>query len=270
MAFHPRFVSKMIHFGTCGFSYEDWREVFYPADLSKSDFLSYYAEHFNALELNSSYYAIPRPQLIDNLIRLTGDDFKVVVKAYQGITHQRDESPERDLEQFLRSIAPLAEAGKLAAVLLQFPYSFHYGESELGYLDNLLSRVPEFLTVVEFRHASWMKRRTLECLQSHAAGFCCVDEPPLRGLMPPESICTSVLIGYVRFHGRNAKKWWDNEKSWERYEYNYNDEELSGWLPGIRWLESKTEQTYIFFNNHRAGAAVENTRRMNTLLSLGD
>ncbi len=258
----------MIYIGTCGFSYEDWREVFYPSALNKKDFLSFYSGKFPALELNSSYYAIPSPRLISNLINHTPDDFKIVVKAFRGITHERDETSEGNLEKFLAALAPLAHSGKLAAVLLQFPYSFRYGDSELVYLDRLLCLMSEVPAVVEFRHTSWMKRRVFECLQSHAAALCCVDEPRLPGLMPPEVISTSALLGYVRFHGRNADKWWKHQESWERYDYLYSEEELGEWLSGIRWLESRTDQTYIFFNNHRAGQAVENARQMAGLLGL--
>lgn len=258
----------MIYIGTCGFSYDDWRKVFYPPELDKRDFLAFYAENFPALELNSSYYAIPSPRLINNLINHTPDDFKVVVKAFRGITHERDEMSEENLKKFIAAIEPLSHSGKLAAVLLQFPYSFRYGDYELVYLDRLLCLLSEVPTVVEFRHSSWMKRRVLESLQSHAAALCCVDEPRLPGLMPPEVIRTSALLGYVRFHGRNAAKWWNHKESWERYDYFYNEEELGEWTSGIRWLESGTDQTYIFFNNHRAGQAVENARQMAGLLGL--
>lgn len=256
----------MIYLGTCGFSYDDWREVFYPSGLDKRDFLSFYSGEFRALELNSSYYAIPSARLVSNLINHTPDGFKVVVKAFKGITHERDENSEGNLKKFLASVVPLAEAGKLAAVLLQFPYSFRYGDSGLVYLDRLLCLMAEVATVVEFRHRSWMKRRALECLQSHAAALCCVDEPRLPGLMPPEAVRTTALLGYVRFHGRNAAKWWKHQESWERYDYLYSEEELREWLTGIRWLESGTDQTFIFFNNHRSGAAVKNARQMALLL----
>jgi uncharacterized protein YecE (DUF72 family) len=256
----------MIHIGTCGFSYDDWREVFYPSGLDKGDFLSFYAGKFKALELNSSYYAIPSPKLVSNLNYHTPDDFRIVVKAFKGITHQRTGEPERNLEKFLVSISPLANSGKLAAVLLQFPFSFRYGDSELVYLDRLLCKMAEVPAVVEFRHTSWMKRRVFDLLQSHVAAICCVDEPRLPGLMPPETLCTSALLGYIRFHGRNSAKWWKHDESWERYDYTYSEEELREWLHGIRWLESKTDQTYIFFNNHRSGQAVANARQMSMLL----
>jgi len=260
----------MIYIGTCGFSYDDWRNVFYPAGLNKRDYLSFYSGKFQALELNSSFYAIPSPGLIENLKSHTPDEFKVVVKAFRGITHERDESSEKSLEKFLAAVAPLAGSGKLAAVLLQFPYSFRHGDRETVYLDWLLGRMREVPAVVEFRHSGWMKRRVFECLQSYDTALCCVDQPRLPGLMPPEVIRTSGHLGYVRFHGRNAAKWWKHEESWERYDYLYSEEELSEWLSGIRWLASKTDQTYIFFNNHRAGQAVENARQMSGLLGLTD
>ena len=258
----------MIYIGTSGFSYDDWREVFYPHGLDKRDFLSFYAREFPALELNSSFYAMPSPALIRNLIENTPGTFQIVIKAFQGITHERDESVDRKVKDFLDSSRPLAESGKLAAVLLQFPYSLHYGEREMAFLDSLLAKFSEVNTVVEFRNSAWLKREALELLRSHNAALCCVDEPRLPGLMPPEVVCTSRELGYVRFHGRNAAKWWHHDQAWERYDYYYRTEELQEWVKNIKWLDEKTGKTFLFFNNHRQGQAVKNAREMKQVLSL--
>jgi len=258
----------MIYIGTSGFSYDDWREVFYPAALAKRDYLLYYVSRFPALELNSSYYAIPSPRLIGSLIERTSEDFKIVVKAYRGITHERNSDLEATLKTFLDAVAPLSDVGKLAGLLFQFPYSFHFGERQLALVEGLLERVAEWPTVVEFRNERWMKEKVLEMLRDHEAALCCVDEPRLPGLIPPEAVCTSKKLGYVRFHGRNAEKWWEHEEAWERYDYLYQEEELEEWRKGITWLADRTDKTFIFFNNHRNGQAVLNARDMGRLLGV--
>ena len=256
----------MLKTGTCGFSYDDWQGVFYPEGLKKSDYLAYYSEHFDCLELNSSYYAIPSPNLIKNLCCLTPPDFNILIKAFQKITHHREEDWQLQLENFLRVIDPIAEAGKLSALLFQFPYSFRRVDRNVSYLDRLLSLTADWPRVVEFRHRSWWHKKIWEILSSHGTGYVCVDEPELPGMMPREIVCTSPLLGYLRFHGRNSEKWYEHDESWERYDYDYTDEELKGWISGLRWLEEKTDRAFIMFNNHRNGQAVRNAMRMKELL----
>ena len=259
----------MIYIGTSGFSYDDWREVFYPGGLARKDFLTFYSGNFPALELNSSYYAIPSPALIRSLVERTPEGFQIVVKAYRGITHEKDSSRiEASLKAFLEALAPLSRAGKLAAVLFQFPYSFHYGGSRLALVESLLDSAADYPSVVEFRHERWMQEKVWEILRSHDTALCCVDEPRLPGLVPPKVVCTSAGLGYVRFHGLNAEKWWDHQEAWERYDYLYSEEELEQWRKGITWLAGRTDKTFIFFNNHRNGQAVENARQMGKLLGV--
>ncbi len=260
----------MLLIGTSGFSYPDWRGAFYPKKLSQRDFLAFYAEHFKALELNSSYYALPAPALIRNLAEYTPDGFNVAVKAFQGITHQRGDDSADILRKFMLLLEPLRECGKLAAVLLQFPYSFHHGEAELDFLDDLLKRLEGQRAVVEFRNIQWWQKSAWEWLRQRGAALCCVDEPPLPGLLPPEVVRTCRTIGYVRFHGRNAEKWFRHEQPWERYHYSYSREELEPWRDKLVWLEQNTDKTLVFFTNHRDGNAVKDARLLAQMLGLFD
>lgn len=259
----------MISIGTCGYCYDDWRGVFYPEGTAKREFLAWYVMHFRCLELNSSYYAIPSRALVRNLTEHTPDKFQVAVKAYHGITHQRNLDPESDLERLLDAIRPLGESGKLACVLLQFPYSFHYGESQMDFLARLIERVQPIVPVVEFRNAQWMKPEVWQWLWGLEASICCVDEPEIEGLMPRETVMSSPRAGYVRFHGRNAARWCDHEDAAERYDYLYPESELREWVKGIRWLEEQCDRTFVMFNNHPNGQAVRNARMMEHLLGLG-
>ena len=106
---------------------------------------------------------------------------------------------------------------------------------------------------------------TLALLRENHLGFCCVDEPRLKGLIPPVAEVTAETA-YVRFHGRNAKKWWRHDEAWERYDYTYNDEELSEWVPKIKGLTEQAEKTFLFANSHWQGQAVGTARQLTMLL----
>jgi uncharacterized protein YecE (DUF72 family) len=176
------------------------------------------------------------------------------------------ENTPRELAAFLQALLPLHETGKLGGVLLQFPYSFHRNGRSEEHLRYLLEEFREMTPIVEFRNREWLDPAVLALLSGKDAGFCAVDQPALRGLLPSEPIVTSTRTGYVRFHGRNAKKWWEHKESWERYDYLYTESELREWVEKIRDMASRTDRTFIFFNNHRNAQAVENARQMKHIL----
>ena len=244
--------------GTCGYSYDDWVETFYPGGLSKSQFLDYYAQHFDAVEVNYTYYRMPNARTLAAMSRKTGPQFRFAIKANAVMTHERpgDASP---FVEFREGIGPLVDDGKLACILAQFPYSFHPETASRWYLELFREHLPELPVVVEFRNARWATSETFELLRELDFGYCCVDEPRLRNLMPPIALTTSE-IGYVRFHGRNAQKWWQHEEAWERYDYLYSAEELQEWVEKVGQLSQHAEQTYAFFNNHYQAQAVQNAQ----------
>jgi uncharacterized protein YecE (DUF72 family) len=97
-------------------------------------------------------------------------------------------------------------------------------------------------------------------------GFCCVDEPPLKGLMPPVAVATSP-VAYVRFHGRNAAKWWQHEQAWERYDYTYSEQELETWIPRLKELAATSPLTLVYANNHYKGQSVDTIHKLEKLLA---
>jgi uncharacterized protein YecE (DUF72 family) len=254
----------VIAIGTSGFDYDDWRGAFYPADLPKNRFLEHYAEHFSALELNFSYYRMPTAKQLDSMVRRTGGRVTFVVKAHRSMTHERT-AGEADLTAFEEALAPLKAADAFGAVLAQFPQSFHQTEENRAYLKRLVDRLgPPF--VVELRRADWAERALRDWLRSIGAGYCCVDEPDLPGLMPPVVDATA-KPGYVRFHGRNAAKWYVHDRAEERYDYRYEDRELAAWVPKILELERKAGDVLVFFNNHFQGKAVDGAEALGRLLN---
>jgi len=254
----------VLYFGTSGFSYDDWVGPFYPPGMPKREWLSYYAQGFNALELNATYYAIPSSKALLSMARRTGDGFLFAIKAHQEMTHKRQDNGAV-FEKFLQAIQPVQESGKLGCILAQFPYSFGYSRQNQDYLVLFRERLDNLPLVVEFRNIHWMKPSVMEWLKREKLGFCCVDEPPLTGLIPPVAEATGP-IAYVRFHGRNSAKWWHHEHAYERYDYTYTAEELAEWVPRIKALDRVARQTFVFGNNHYKGQAINTIRQMRSML----
>jgi uncharacterized protein YecE (DUF72 family) len=187
---------------------------------------------------------------------ITPDSFEFVVKAYKEITHSEDVDLATT-DRFIACIEPVVESGKLGCVLAQFPWSFKCEPANLDRLRRLRDEFVEIPLVVEFRNDGWGREDTFAFLRELGVGFCCVDEPHLKGLMPGTAITTS-SIGYVRFHGRNAANWWKHEAAWQRYDYLYSRDELEEWTPKVHDISAASDKTYLFFNNHYKGKAAEN------------
>jgi uncharacterized protein YecE (DUF72 family) len=252
----------MIKIGTSGFSYDDWIGPVYPEGLPASDQLGFYAREFTTVEINATFYRIPGVRTVEGWIRKTPPEFLFSVKAYRGLTHER-ENP--DYAPFVNSLRPLVESGRLGCVLAQFPHSFHPSATNRSFLHGLRNGLNGFPVAVEFRDAGWVTQATLGLLRQLDFGFCCVDEPRLPGLMPPVAV-TSGPVAYARFHGRNSAKWYDHKEAWERYDYTYSLKELREWIPRLRQLDARAPLTLVYFNNHFAGQAVRGARLLGELL----
>jgi uncharacterized protein YecE (DUF72 family) len=254
----------MIYCGTSGFSYDDWVGNFYPRSMPRKEWLSYYAREFNAVEINSTFYALPKLSTLESMISKTGEGFLFSIKANQGMTHQRQENNDIFVA-FSRMLQPFIVSGKLGCILAQFPYSFSFNRQNQDYLELVRQQLNGLPLVVEFRNIQWLRREIFDWLHQGNIGFCCVDEPPLPRLLPPVAEVTS-NIAYIRFHGRNASKWWQHEHAYERYDYTYSDEEIKEWLPRIDKLNSLADKTFIFANNHWRGQAIVTIRQLRIML----
>ncbi len=254
-----------IFVGTSGYSYADWVGPFYPSGTAERDYLGFYASHFSFVELNFSYYAMPSAPLIERLADKTGSDFVFAVKAHRSLTHEITDRFDQDLDAFRGGVAPLAERGKLAAVLVQFPYSFHYNDRNRRHLDRLTRGLEGLPAAVEFRNAEWARERVTGGLKERGAAYVNVDQPALPKLLKPSGLVTADL-GYIRFHGRNEKNWWTGDNV-SRYDYLYGEEELAGWIDRLRAMLSLVRVLLVTFNNHARGQAVQNARRFKELLA---
>jgi len=256
-----------LYIGTSGFSYDDWKGEFYPPKMASSDFLEFYAQHYNALELNFSYYRMPEAEQTQKMLLKSGERLEFVIKAHREMTH---DISERSLDEvapsFLEGISPFIAAGRLGGILLQFPQSFRYDTEQRVYLKSLIESLSPNPIFVEFRRKSWLRESVYKTLRDLGVGLVCVDEPPLPSLLPPMAVHTSDA-GYIRFHGRNSKNWYGTTAS-ARYDYLYGEDELREWLPKIKALSGKTKKLFIFFNNHAKAQAVTNTKMLINLLDL--
>ncbi|MBN1410907.1 MAG: DUF72 domain-containing protein [Spirochaetales bacterium] len=254
----------LVYIGTSGYSYSDWVGPFYPPGTQKNEFFDHYLNEFNFTELNFSYYKQPDPGIIKKLASKTGDGFLFAIKAHKSLTHEIADSVEEDLSVYRKGIAPLVDAGKLGAVLFQFPFSFHYTPANRRYLDFLCSSIDGIKGVFEFRNSEWEKPAVFDGLERRSMGTVLVDEPDLPGLLKPGERTTSDTA-YIRFHGRNKKNWW-NGTNVTRYDYLYEKSELAEWLPRIMAILEKVKILLVAFNNHYKAQAVQNARLLKEML----
>jgi len=257
--------------GTSGWSYDDWKDVVYPPDAgSRFDRLVYLSELCDTIEVNSSFYHIPNRQPVASwLSRVTKlKDFQFTAKLYQGLTHQRDERTFQALiDEYLRAFEPMFSSGRLGAVLLQFPWSFKYGQESMVWLERLAKALGPMPLAVEVRHTSWLNEEYYDFLRSTKIAFCNIDQPRLASNIPPTDIVTAPL-SYVRFHGRNAENWFkENEDSSDRYKYLYALDELEDWVDRIHRMAQQADRIYVLMNNHVGGRGRANALERKSMVA---
>jgi uncharacterized protein YecE (DUF72 family) len=250
--------------GTSGYSYDDWVGPLYPPGTPKSDFLGLYAREFPAVELNFSYYSQPSRGTLERMVQATPEGFLFSIKAHRSLTHERSGDLQADIRRFTEGIAPLVEARRLAAVLFQFPYSFHYTPESRRHLESLCSAFGELPKAVEFRNIEWQRDSVYKGLERWQAAFVNVDAPALDRLPAASEVVTGELA-YLRFHGRNRANWWSGDNV-TRYDYLYDLPELQSWLPRIQRMLLRARLLLAVFNNHSRGQAVSNARDLISLL----
>ncbi len=251
-----------IHIGTSGFHYSDWRGVFYPARLPAAEMLPYYMRYFDVLEVNYTHYRMPETQRIADLVRRTDGKLGFFIKAYRGFTHQ---DSDVSLKTFVNALEPMRAAQTLKGILFQYPFRFKNTPGNRKKVRWQLRQLGNIQSVVEFRHESWISEAVFRFLSDMGVAFCCVDQPRLPGLPGPVSTVTAP-VGYIRFHGRNAEKWWSTGKAWERYDFQYTPKDLYPWCRVIRKMVEHTRAVYVFFNNHYRGQAVRNAQLLMAFL----
>lgn len=261
-------VSSEIRIGTSGYDYPEWKASFYPQDLARKDFLSFYSKQFDTVELNFSYYGMPKAGQLARLLENSGPQCLFSIKAHRSLTHEIDPAHWRDhLGEFRAGILPLVKSERLGALLLQFPQSFHYEPDRRRYLDALLRELGGLSVVVEFRSAAWYNNRVFDAFRERGVGIASLDLPDLRGLPPIVDIVTAPTA-YLRFHGRNSTNWYQTDAT-ARYDYSYSDEQLEAWTQRVKGILGKAARLLVYFNNHSNGQAARNAITFKRLLGEG-
>jgi len=245
--------SAELLFGTSGWSYNEWVGPFYE---SKKAMFTQYTRYFRTAEVNSTFYAHPTPSMVKGWYRTSPPNFVFALKLPQVITHKKRLNPEEgvndDLDRFLELVRPLAE--KLGPILIQLRPNFTF-ERDFGSLKSFLELLPKnYEFAVEFRHPSWLRRKTYTTLEAAGVAYTVVDEP----LLPPE-VQVTAGFSYVRWHGRGRRPW---------YNYDYKPEELKAWVSRVEEAARDTKRLYGYFNNHFHGNAVKNAVEMMELLGV--
>ncbi len=234
--------------GCSGFYYNHWKGPFYPQDLAKSKWLPFYAEHFNTVELNNTFYRMPEEKAVNNWYAITPSDFVFAVKGYRFISHLKKLSVDAELQnslaQFYRVASLLKD--KLGPVLWQLPGGFRVNIPKLEKSCSVLSS--GFHNVFEFRNEIWLNQDVFEVLEKYKTGLCIVSGP---GKIP-EVVRATSDIAYVRFHGKGS---WYNDK--------YSNEDLELWKTRLDAL--KVNELYAYFNNDIHAYAIGNGQYLASL-----
>jgi uncharacterized protein YecE (DUF72 family) len=250
--------------GTSGFSYDDWVGPFYPGGMKKGDFLGYYAGKFSFVELNFSYYRQPEAEMLERMRGQVPGDFLFSIKGHRSLTHERGREWERECDVFRRGIVPLVAHGQCGAVLLQFPWSFHYDRENRIFLGGLTERLRELPLVVEFRNREWERESVRQELRERSVGLVATDLPEMGGLPVFSGVVTG-QIGYARFHGRNRENWWDGDNV-SRYDYRYSESELRERAVELLKMAAESGRLFIAFNNHYKGQAADNAFQLTRIM----
>jgi uncharacterized protein YecE (DUF72 family) len=272
-----------VRVGTCSWADETLTKVWYPPGVrSGEERLRYYAERFDTVEANSTFYRLPDAELVGNWAERTPDGFTMHVKAFGLMTRHpvkvealpedlrgelpvdergRVDRPPRELRaevfrRFSRALEPLRASGRLGGVLLQFPPYVVRKPISFEYIEWAQEQLPGDELLVEFRHRSWLddegRQETLAFLERRGLTYVIVDAPKTsaRNLVPTV-VATTSPTAYVRFHGRNAGTWnLRTGSAAERFDHLYSADELREWVEPLRELAGEAENVYAMFNNN--------------------
>lgn len=251
-----------LYVGPAGWSYPDWKGRFYPSKNPRGfNELTFLAQHFDVVEINASYYFPQSPEASQKWLQnvALNPRFRFTAKLWQKFVLERSQYTSEDVRAVQKGIDVLIEAGRFAALLMQFPQSFHNNMDNRSWLFRIITTFSMYPLVVEVRHQSWDQPEILDMLKSREVAFANIDQPVVgKGLPLTQNVTSST--GYFRFHGRNTQMWFnENASRDDRYDYNYSAAELQAFIGPVRDVLKRTEKSYVIFNNHYRALALKNT-----------
>ena len=264
-------MSNSLYIGTAGWSYPHWKGVVFPKSTPGGVHpLELVARTFDTVEINSSFYQSLKPEITTLWMKKVERNprFQFTAKLHRQFTHQRL-LEDAEIAVFKEGLRPLLRAGKLGALLMQFPWAFRFTGENREFLIRLRRAFHEFPLVAEMRHDSWTREEALGTLIDYHIGFANIDQAPYTKAMPPGSLVTS-SIGYARLHGRNPQDWQREfgraAKPVAAHDYLYSPEELLEWKPRIEHIQQHAATTFVFANNDVGGKAVVNALQLAQML----
>jgi uncharacterized protein YecE (DUF72 family) len=262
----------MIRYGPAGWNYDDWKGAVYPKPAPRGfDPLTYLADYFDTIEINSSFYGPPKPKTVKAwLDRVAGHPrFRFTAKLHRRFTHDRKTAWTREEVAEVRAGMDLMlPDDRLGALLLQFPWSFRRNDENREWLDDLTREFADFPLVLEVRHESWNVPGFFAGIADRGIGFVNIDQPLFADSIAPSAHVTS-RVGYVRVHGRNYQDWWRKDAGvYARYDYLYPARELEPWAGRVKEIaaQPQTEDVYVVTNNHARGKAAANALMLNSMV----
>jgi len=265
-------MAAVVRVGPAGWSYRDWAGIVYPARPGRGfDPLAYLARYVTTIEINSTFYRPAASATAEGWARRGADrpDVRFTAKLWRRFTHEREAAPTRaEVAQARAAFDVLRQAGRLGAVLVQFPWSFRPTKENLAWLNEVLDRFADLPLAVELRHRDWLAPELLAALAGRGVGFVNVDQPGLEDHLGPTALATAP-VAYVRLHGRNAADWWRADAGMARYDYFYTAEELRPWAARARALAARpgVQEVYVVTNNHPRGQGLANALMLASLLA---
>jgi uncharacterized protein YecE (DUF72 family) len=262
---------RNIYVGPAGWSYKDWNSIVYPTKRPKgfheAEFL---ARIFDTIEINTSFYYPLKTTLASQWVKRISANprFLFTAKLWQKFTHETAATAE-DVREVRAGFDILADAHRLGAVLLQFPFAFHNTPENLTYMSKLIDEFRTYPLVVEVRHSSWSHPEFYAHLKQQNVGFANIDQPIIGHSIKPTDEATS-NIGYVRLHGRRYDTWFSDDPTtpaFERYNYLYSEQELLPWAERIETVAGHTRSTFVVTNNHFQGKGIVNALQLIHLLT---
>lgn len=278
-----------IRIGTSGWSYPSgagtWNGLFYPPTGRRHrapgfDELAFYADHFDTVEVNSTFYRIPTPQVTRSWARRTPAGFEFSIKLFQKFTHpsmfkqatgrETWDVGMTDVDAVRVALDPIQQAGKLGVVLAQFPPSFKNSSTSRDYLEWLVQAFAGWPVAVELRHRSWSDNvgASLTLLNELGAGWVQIDEPKFRFSIAQNYLPNVTTLYYMRLHGRNAANWWRHDRAEDRYDYLYSATELKPFAETADAASRIVRKLYLYLNNHFAAKSVANAVALKQLLGM--